>query len=66
MTRPGRPVTADKCNDVHEVEIGGEIRRLLCQRRRDHAGQHSSGNGIRWDRRLPPSPGRAGVPPPPR
>jgi hypothetical protein len=64
LIRPGRPQTADRCNDVHEVEIGGEIRRLLCQRRRDHIGDHSTGS-VNWARRRRQSPARTGTPPRP-
>lgn len=58
-----RVVTADKCLDRHELEVGGEWRVYFCQRARGHAGVHSSGGSIQWERRLPP-PGRGGAPRP--
>jgi hypothetical protein len=55
-----------RCLDRYQVKIGDETRELLCSRRRDHAGEHSSGSSIHWPRRSSPSPGRAEPRPEPR
>jgi len=60
--------TADKCLDVHVLEVKGEPRTFSCQRQRGHRSYHQAGAiqwGQLWGRKDPtlPPPRRAGAPP---